>query len=130
MACANKVFVFSGFRDDVLKAQIEEAGGKVAISLVKAATHVLMKRDGKPSKKLDEAREKGLELIFLDDFLEEHDFHLGEHKPRGRPKKSSDDEAEIAHKPKGDKLAAVIKTIEQLKATLAQLEQLKIELSA
>lgn len=35
MSLANNVYVFAGFRDDTLKAQIEADGGKVAGSLVK-----------------------------------------------------------------------------------------------
>lgn len=96
MSCADMVIVFSGFRDDGLKAQIEEAGGKVATSLVKAATHLLVKKDGKASKKVDEAKEKGMEIVFLDDFIEEHEFELSEKKPKEpkAAKKASDDEAE------------------------------------
>lgn len=141
------VIVFSGFRDDVLKAQIEAAGGKVAVSLVKAATHLLTKRDAKASKKAEEAKEKGLEIVFLDDFIEEHEFNLGEHKPRGRPaakkvmasddeKGTSDEEVEPAKPTKATKptkmanntLERVNAAIEQLQNTLIQLEKLKADL--
>ena len=79
MSCTNKVIVFSGFRDNSLKAQIEAAGGKVAGSLVKAATHLIVKREDKDkaSKKIDEAKEKGLNINFLDSFAKEFGFTMG-----------------------------------------------------
>ena len=87
MSCANKVIVFSGFRDDSLKAQIEAAGGKVASSLVKAATHLIVKRDGKASKKIDEANEKGMNINFLDAFIKEFGFTLAAEEPKAaKPK--------------------------------------------
>ena len=68
------VIVFSGFRDDTLKAQIEAAGGKVAVTLVKAATHLLCKKGSKQTKKLEEATARGITIQFLEDFVEEHRF--------------------------------------------------------
>jgi hypothetical protein len=89
------VIVFSGFRDDTLKSQIENAGGKVAGSLVKTATHLLVKKDGKHSKKNDEAKEKGITILDLAEFVSVHNFHLAEKKPREKKEKieSSEDEA-------------------------------------
>ena len=133
------VIVFSGFRDDTLKAQIEAKGGKVAMSLVKNATHILVKKGGKASKKLDEAKEKGLEALDLEDFIAEHEFHLGEKKPRATGKKvKSDDEAEHseheAEHASGDEApakpinkAAIAKQIEVI---MKQLLKLKMELAA
>lgn len=100
MSCANMTFVFSGFRDDTLKTQIESAGGKVSASFTKSVTHLLAKKEAKPSKKLEEAKEKGIDIVFLEDFLEEHDFKAGDKKPRGRkPKASEDGDAKAEAKP-------------------------------
>lgn len=99
MSCANMNIVFSGFRDDTLKTQIESEGGKVSASFSKSVTHLLVKKEAKPSKKLDEAKEKDIEIVFLEDFLEEHDFKAGEKKPRGRKPKQASDDGEAAPKP-------------------------------
>ena len=84
-SCDKMVVVFSGFRDDQLIAQIEAEGGHVAGSLVKNATHILVKADGKPSAKIAEAEAKGLIRLDLNEFIEEHGFTLkpkAERKPR------------------------------------------------
>jgi hypothetical protein len=83
------VIVFSGFRDEKLKEQIEEQEGKVSNALVKDATHVLVKKGAKPSKKLEEAKEKGLNILDLQEFLEEYEFSLAK-----KDKKKSDDDEE------------------------------------
>jgi BRCT domain type II-containing protein len=88
MACADMIIAFSGFRDENLKAQIEEAEGKVTASIAKNTTHLLVKKDGKPSKKVDDAKEKGIEIIDLDDFIEEHKFHVTEKKTTKAAKKT------------------------------------------
>lgn len=74
------IIAFSGFRDEALKSQIEEAGGKVTASITKTTTHLLVKKDGKSSKKIEEAKEKDIQIIDLDEFLEEHGFHTTEKK--------------------------------------------------
>ena len=84
------VIVFSGFRDESLKAQIEVQEGKVHNALVKDATHVLVKKDAKPSKKLEEAKEKGIECLDLAAFLIEHEFALLSKEKKAK----SDDEKE------------------------------------
>ena len=119
------VIVFSGFRDDALKAQIEDAGGRVAVSLVKTATHLLLKKEGKPSKKVEEAKEKGLELVFLDDFLEEYEFTLGV-KEKKAPKEAtkSDGEAEDPMLLMA-KVMVAFATKSQKEAALAALDQLR-----
>lgn len=81
--------VFSGFRDDTLKSQIEAAGGKVVASITKSTTHLLAKKEAKPSKKQEEAEEKGIEVLILEDFLEGHEFKQGDKKPRGRKPKAA-----------------------------------------
>lgn len=98
--CDGMVIVFSGFRDDGLKSQIEAAGGKVATAIGKSTTHVLMKKEGKASKKMAAAHEKGLTELVLDAFVAEHKFALSDKKTRGRPKKASGDgTAEVAASP-------------------------------
>jgi hypothetical protein len=97
MSCANKVIVFSGFRDDSLKAQIEAAGGKVATSIIKASTHLIINPDGKASKKIDEAKEKGLTINFLDDFITEFGFTLAPKAPKA-PKEPKEPKAPKAVK--------------------------------
>lgn len=84
MACADMKIVFSGFRDDNLKSQIENAKGKAYVSMVKNATHLLVKKDAKPSKKIEEAKEREMNVIFLEDFLKEYDFTLAD-KPEVDP---------------------------------------------
>ena len=91
MSCSDMIIAFSGFRDEGLKSQIEEAGGKVTASLTKTSTHLLVKKDGKSSKKIDEAKEKDIVIIDLDEFLEEHNFH----KTSKASKKKGHDEAEL-----------------------------------
>jgi hypothetical protein len=95
---------------------------------------LLVKRDGKPSKKIDEAKEKNMEIVFLDDFVKEHHFELGEHKPRGRPagagKKVVVDEAPGARERCCCWSCFIVDdAIKQLKATLAELEKLRLELA-
>lgn len=102
MSLANQVFVFAGFTDETLKAQIEAAGGKVTTTLSKSVTKMLAKSLAKKNgngelKKVEEAKKHDVEVVLLDEFVAEHDFSLGEKKARGRPPKSpkgSDDEAE------------------------------------
>lgn len=141
MSCANMNIVFSGFRDDTLKSQIETAGGKVGASISKSTTHLLAKKEGKPSKKLEEAEEKGIKILFLEDFVEEHEFKQGEKKPRGRKPKAADepeakaaDEPE-AKKPESDmallcKILVALSTGEDKGAALSALDQLKVRLTA
>ena len=69
LSYSNNVYVFAGFRDNSLKAKIEAKGGKVASRLVKSATHMIVKSLVKPLKKVAEAKERGLEIVMLDDFM-------------------------------------------------------------
>ena len=95
MACADMIITFSGFRDESLKNQIEEAGGKVNASMTKTTTHLLIKKDGKSSKKIDEAKEKNIEILDLEEFLNEHKFHTTEKKTskQGAAKKEENEES-------------------------------------
>ena len=82
MSCANLVILFSGFRDDVLKEQIIENGDKVVTIITKNTNAIITKKNGKASKKLEEAKEKDIKIVFLEDFIEEHKFSLAEKKER------------------------------------------------
>lgn len=131
-------FVFSGFRDDTLKSQIESAGGKVSASLTKSVTHLLAKKEAKPSKKLEEAEQKGIVIMFLEDFMEEHDFKAGDKKPRGRkPKAAAEPEPEVEPEPKKPesdmallcKVLVALSTGEDKLSALYALEELKARIS-
>lgn len=129
--------VFSGFRDDTLKKQIEENGGHVHASFVKDATHMIVKNKEKPSKKLDEAKEKGISIITLVEFVKEHDFSLAERKPRA--KKETHEVPEESNKKPGkpendfDLIYTVfhaLKTKQNINEALNALDSLKARISA
>jgi outer membrane biosynthesis protein TonB len=116
MSCENMVIVFSGFRDDSLKKQIEDADGEAHNTLVKNATHILAKSGAKPSKKLEDAKKKGIEILDLDEFLQENEFHLAEKKKKSEeeeeedaPKKSLKKEKKTDKTEKTDKKKAPVK---------------------
>ena len=112
MACSNMVIVFSGFRDETLKEQIISAGGKVAGSLVKNATHILVKAGSKANKKVGEAKEKGIMEIDLDEFVSVHDFHLADKHPKVKKEKTVDADD------------AILKQIDSLVAELNKLKEM------
>jgi len=64
----NEVVVFSGFRSDDLKKQVEEKGGKVAASLVKATTTLVVGPKGKVGAKVEEAIKRGIAVMTLEAF--------------------------------------------------------------
>jgi BRCT domain type II-containing protein len=65
----NEVVVFSGFRSDDLKKQVEEKGGKVAASLVKATTILVVGGPkGKAGAKVDEATKRGITVMTMEAF--------------------------------------------------------------
>lgn len=128
MSLSNNVYVFSGFRDDTLKAQIEANGGKVAVTLVKNATHVIIKRMAsleKPNKLVAEAKEKELEFLLLDIFMGENNFTAGEKKLVEKPKDNND-----AHIVILSKILKALATGEGKKDALKFLDILKEYLSA
>lgn len=65
---ANKVVVFSGFRDDIIADRIANAGGIVKTSLVKATNLVVYKKNGKAGTKIEEAQNRGIEVMELEQF--------------------------------------------------------------
>lgn len=98
--------VFAGTRaNDELKKQIEEKGGHVHIGLTKKTTHLVVKETARGSKKIEEAREKGIAVISLEDFLAKHSLtfevpkrgHNTEHEEQPNvpksPKKTPNGEA-------------------------------------
>jgi hypothetical protein len=96
MAAPQMVVVFSGFRDDDLKSQIEtKLNGKVTTVLSKSTTHLIIKPDAKPSQKLEKAYALGLEVNVLESFLEKHNLELvpKQKKPRAPKAKKVDDSA-------------------------------------
>jgi hypothetical protein len=101
------VILFSGFRDDMLKQQIIDAGGKVVTTITKNTNNIIAKKDGKASKKLDEAKEKNINIIFLEDFIEEHEFSLAEKKIKAEKVEKTEkvekpEKSEKVDKPKTD----------------------------
>ena len=130
MSISEMIIVFAGLTDDHLKEQIEAKGGKVASSMIKTATHMLMKKDSKPSKKIDDAKEKGLKFIDLDEFIETHKFTLGEKKQRGRPRKSAElsennDEVVKSPKTKKDKTVSKATVLKKIVSLMGELQKLK-----
>ena len=130
LSLANQVFVFAGFKDETLKAQIEAAGGKVTTTITKSVTKMLAKYLAKKNgngelKKMEEAKKHDVDVMLLDEFVAEHGFELGDKKPRGRPPKSSDDEAEkdepkASPKAESEKPAKPVKAPKAPKATKAE----------
>lgn len=59
----NKVFIFSGFRDQNLERKIKNKGGKVVTSMTNEVTTVVCKDLEKLTGKIKKAQEKGLEII-------------------------------------------------------------------
>jgi hypothetical protein len=92
---ASLVVVFSGFRDDSLKTQIEsELNGRVVSALSKQVTHLIIKENGKTSKKVDEAKEAGVTVVFLKDFIVEHGLTLSE-KPKVKKSKKDIEDVQV-----------------------------------
>jgi hypothetical protein len=76
MSCADMVILFVGIIDDILKQQIIDDGGKVVSIITKHTNTIITKNNGKAYKRLDEAKEKNIKIIYLDDFIEEHKFSV------------------------------------------------------
>jgi hypothetical protein len=69
---SNRVIVFSGFRDENLSAKIANRGGVVKTSMVKDTNLLLYKKDGKPGSKIDLAKQRGIEIMDLDTFMQKY----------------------------------------------------------
>ena len=63
------IIVFSGFRDDDLKNDIEQGGGEVVNSVSKKCTMLIVKDLSGGTSKVEKAKKFGVKIIKLDDFL-------------------------------------------------------------
>jgi len=65
-----KSFVFTGFRNEGLKKEIEEMGGKVLDSVSRNTTYLVMKKKGSGSSKENKAIEMGIIILEIKDLEE------------------------------------------------------------
>ena len=73
---SGQVFVFTGFRDEVLAARIGNAGGDVASGISRKVTTLLLEDiDARPTGKVKKAQEYGLEIRSRKSF--EQEFYIG-----------------------------------------------------
>ena len=70
----NKVFAFSGFRDEVLAARIANAGGRVAPSVSRDVTTLLVLNENTTSGKATKARKDRIKIQTKQDF--ENEFYI------------------------------------------------------
>lgn len=63
---------FTGFRDAALEALIKARGGEISTGVTKNTTLVITKDTDKESSKLVKAREMGIKILRLTDFLKEY----------------------------------------------------------
>ena len=79
-ADANKfsgmIAVFTGVRNPALEKIITDGNGKVASSISSKTTVVIAKNTGESSSKLDKARDLGIQIINIDDFIKLHSITL------------------------------------------------------
>ena len=68
---SNDAFVFSGFRDDVLAARIEECGGTIKSGISRKVTYLLIKEHGQSTGKVKKAKEYDIAIKTRDEFTEE-----------------------------------------------------------
>lgn len=68
MDLSKQIVVFSGFRSDELKKLIEERGGAVRTALSGTTTLLVFDPSGKKSSKPDEARQRGIMVMTIDEF--------------------------------------------------------------
>jgi NAD-dependent DNA ligase len=64
--------VFTGFRDAKLEAFIKERGGEVSSGVSKSTTLVIKKDSEETSSKLTRAKELGITIVNLSDFVKKH----------------------------------------------------------
>lgn len=65
----DKVFVFSGFRNNELEKIIKELGGSISNSITKKTYALIIKDKDEISGKITSAKEKNIQIIILEDFL-------------------------------------------------------------
>jgi len=63
-----ETIVFSGFRDDSFKTDLENRGAKVSASFVKSTTLLIVKSKSENSSKINEAQKKGIPIIQRSEF--------------------------------------------------------------
>ena len=74
---SGQVFVFTGFRDEVLAARIGNAGGAVAGGVSRKVTTLLVADpDAKPTGKVKKAREYGIAIRSKESF--EAEFYIAQ----------------------------------------------------
>ena len=74
---SGQVFVFTGFRDEVLAVRIENAGGTVAGGISKKVTTLFVAdADAKPTGKVNNAREYGIAIRSRQSF--EQEFYIAQ----------------------------------------------------
>jgi NAD-dependent DNA ligase len=65
-------FVFTGVRDNAVERYIASRGGEIKTSMSKKVTHLICKDASVESKKIQEARRFGIQIMSLDDFKRQH----------------------------------------------------------
>jgi NAD-dependent DNA ligase len=69
-------FVFTGFRNKELEAYITARGGEISGSVSKKTTLVVCKDLDEDSSKIKKAKELGVPLAQVDDFIKSHKITL------------------------------------------------------
>lgn len=69
---SNKKFIFTGFRSKDIKKYIENNGGKMSTSVSKNVDFVIVKDINDDSSKIKKAKELGLNIIALNDFVKNY----------------------------------------------------------
>jgi len=70
---ADHNYVFTGFRDDVIKSRVEKLGGKVSSAVSGRTTHLVMADLGDKKTKYDKAVKNNCTILSLDDLMKELD---------------------------------------------------------
>lgn len=73
---SEKVIVFSGFRNDALKAAIAAKGGRVVSALSGLTTILVVKPNSRTNSKVEKAALRDMQIIELDAFCEQYGFDL------------------------------------------------------
>ena len=134
MALTGKKIVFSGFRSDELKAQVEAQGGKVMTAVSGLTNYVVVKDVSKITKKLEEAKEKGAKImqvnVFKSHFLAPPKTPSPKRKSPSPQKQSPLNKSPaLVHVPRKAKLvdASDIVFVPALRKQLHQFKLLKVE---
>jgi NAD-dependent DNA ligase len=71
-----EVFVFTGFRNAELEVYIKKCGGTVGSSITKKTTTLIRKDTEESSGKIDKAKELGVKIVTLSDFMKKNKINL------------------------------------------------------